>query len=180
MKSFNKAFVEKDEYYTPKMLIDFLIPTLHEKGFKNILCPFDNKKSNYVKVFKENGFNVIYGHINDGKDFFSKWWLNHDFDILISNPPFSKKNEIIRLLNELDIDFMLLMNLMAINYQDFSETLRQSNLKKSINFIIPNKKVSFDGNTSSFSSGYICNCIDFNLFIDLPHNNTRNHFSENN
>ncbi|EAJ3809236.1 sugar-phosphate nucleotidyltransferase, partial [Campylobacter coli] len=91
----------------------------------------------------------------------------------ISNPPFSKKNEIIGLLTtNYNVPFMLLMNLMAINYQDFSETLRIANKQAPINFIIPNKKVSFDGNTSSFSSGYICNCIDKNIFIDLPHNNT--------
>ncbi|QPX63537.1 putative adenine-specific DNA methyl-transferase [Campylobacter phage F356] len=132
MKSYNNAFDLKDEYYTPLILIEFLIPCLYEKNIIKILCPFDDESSNYVKVFKHYGF-----------------------DILISNPPFSKKNEIIRLLTQENIDFILLMNLMSINYQDFSETLRLVNLRKPINFIIPNKKVSFDGNTSSFSSGYI-------------------------
>ncbi|MEJ3943983.1 sugar-phosphate nucleotidyltransferase [Campylobacter jejuni] len=173
MKSFNKAFNEKDEYYTPLILIEFLELILKNKNIKTIMCPFDDDSSNYVKFFKAKGFNVINGHINQGKDFFSKWWLDYDFDILISNPPFSKKNEIIGLLTtNYNVPFMLLMNLMAINYQDFSETLRIANKQAPINFIIPNKKVSFDGNTSSFSSGYICNCIHKNIFIDLPHNNT--------
>ncbi len=180
MKSYSKAFNLKDEYYTPKMLIDFLVPYLYEKGIIKILCPFDDETSNYVKLFKKYGFDVIYGHINQGKDFFDKWWIEHDFDILISNPPFSKKNEIIRLLNDENINFMLLMNLMSINYQDFSETLRITNLNKNINFIIPNKKVSFNGNTSSFNSGYICNCIEKNWFVDLPHNNTNKYYNENN
>lgn len=75
---------------------------------------------------------------------------------------------------------MLLMNLMSINYQDFSEVLRLSDKQKPINFIMPNKKVSFDVNTSSFSSGYICNCIERNLFIDLPDNNTNKNFNKDN
>lgn len=180
MKSFRNSFDLKDEYYTPRLLIEFLIPYLYEKNIIKILCPFDDESSNYVKVFKKSGFDVIYGHIKQGKDFFDKWWLEHDFDILISNPPFSKKKEIVEVLNENNINFMLLMNLMSINYQDFSEVLRKANLKKPINFIIPNKKVSFDGNTSSFSSGYICNCIEKNFFIDLPHNNTNKNFDKDN
>ncbi|HDZ5042900.1 TPA: sugar-phosphate nucleotidyltransferase [Campylobacter jejuni] len=180
MTALRNCYKLKDEYYTPKMLIEFLIPFLYENDIEKILCPFDDENSNYVKVFKKYGFDVIYGHINQGKDFFTKWWIDCEFDILITNPPFSKKNEIIRLLDNENIDFMLLMNLMSINYQDFSETLRISNSKKPINFIIPNKKVSFDGNTSSFSSGYICNCIENNFFIDLPHNNTNKNYSKDN
>ncbi len=180
MRSFNKGFDLKDEYYTPRLLIEFLIPYLYEKNIIKILCPFDDESSNYVKIFKKYGFDVIYGHIKQGKDFFNEWWLDYEFDILISNPPFSKKKEIIEILIEHNIDFILLMNLMSINYQDFSEVLRKANFKKPINFIIPNKKVSFDGNTSSFSSGYICNCIENNLFVDLPHNNTNKNFDKDN
>lgn len=176
MKSFRKCFNEKDEYYTPKILINFLVPFLKEKNYSKILCPFDEESSNYVKIFKSEGFKVVFGHLNTNKDFFNKWWLNEDFDILISNPPFSKKNEIIEILTQEKINFMLLMNLMSINYQDFSNTLLKSNEFKSINFIIPNKKVSFDGNTSSFSSGYITNVLDSNWFVDLPHNNSNKHF----
>lgn len=118
MRSLNNAFKEKDEYYTPFLLIEFLYPILKEKDIRTILCPFDNENSNYVKFFKEKGFNVISGHINQSKDFFNEWWLNYEFDILISNPPFSKKKEIIQVLTKYNIDFMLLMNLMSINYQD--------------------------------------------------------------
>lgn len=176
MRSFKNSFKIQDEYYTPNMLINFLVPFLNKNKYKTILCPFDNENSNYVKVFKENGLNVIYGHINENKDFFNKWWLNYDFDIVITNPPFSKKKEVVQILTSHNIDFMLLMNLMSINYQDFSEVLRLSDETKAINFIIPNKKVSFDGNTSSFSSGYICNCLERNWFVDLPHNNSNKHF----
>ena len=35
-----------------------------------IWCPFDTADSAYVKVFSRNGFQVIYGHIQTGQDFF--------------------------------------------------------------------------------------------------------------
>ncbi|EHV6715987.1 sugar-phosphate nucleotidyltransferase, partial [Campylobacter coli] len=56
MRSFNKVFDLKDEYYTPRLLIEFLIPYLYEKNIVKILCPFDDESSNYVKVFKKYGF----------------------------------------------------------------------------------------------------------------------------
>lgn len=38
MRSFNKAFDLKDDYYTPRLLIEFLIPYLYEKKYcKNTL-----------------------------------------------------------------------------------------------------------------------------------------------
>ncbi|EDO8854417.1 sugar-phosphate nucleotidyltransferase, partial [Campylobacter coli] len=58
MKSFNKAFNEKDEYYTPLILIEFLELILKDKNIKTIMCPFDDDSSNYVKFFKAKGFNV--------------------------------------------------------------------------------------------------------------------------
>jgi hypothetical protein len=65
--------------------------------------------------------------------------------------------------------------MMAINYQNISEIFSSVNPK--IQFIIPDKKVSFDGNTSSFSSGYVCyNFIDHTEFVNLPDNNSGKYF----
>lgn len=61
MKSFNNAFKEKDEYYTPFLLIEFLYPVLKEKDIKTILCPFDNKNSNYVKFLKKKDLMLLVG-----------------------------------------------------------------------------------------------------------------------
>ena len=63
------------------------------------------------------------------------------------------------------------MNMMAVNYQIIGELFQSVN--PDIQFIIPDKKVSFDGNTSSFCSGYVCyKFIDHTEFINLPNNNT--------
>ena len=43
-----------DEYYTPKILVDIIIPFI-SKGAK-IWCPFDTKNSEFVLGFQEAGF----------------------------------------------------------------------------------------------------------------------------
>lgn len=48
-----------------------------------------------------------------------------------------------------------------------------------IQFIVPDKKVSFDGHTSSFCSGYVCyKFIDRTKFIHLENNNSGTYFKE--
>lgn len=90
----------------------------------------------------------------------------------------SRKKEIMeRIIFDFKKPFVLLMNMMAINYQEIGNLFQFVNPK--IQFIIPDKKVSFDGNTSSFCSGYVCyDFIDHTDFIHLCHNNTKNNFSK--
>lgn len=184
-RSLKKAFNVQDNYSTPSMLVNILIPYLREWERKFIQeheyrpliwLPFDTEESQYYKILKENGFQVVRSHLNDGKDFFN--YQPNQFDLIVSNPPFSTKDKIfIRCIYELKRPFVLLMNMMAINYTNIAEIFSAVNPK--IQFIIPDKKVSFDGNTSSFCSGYVCyDFIDHTDFIHLYHNNTKNNFSK--
>lgn len=67
------------------------------------------------------------------------------------------------------------MNMMAINYQEIGTLFYSVGSK--IQFIIPDKKVSFDGHTSSFCSGYVCyDFIEKTEFIHLENNNTGENF----
>ena len=183
-RSLKRAFNYQDEYFTPKLLVDILIPYLEkwEIWFSTkygrqpiIWLPFDTEESRYYTVLKENGFQVVRSHLNDDKDFFL--WQPEQFDIAVSNPPFSLKVDVFkRMIFEFNKPFVFLMNMMSINYQNVSELF--ANVNPDIQFIIPDKKVSFDGNTSSFSSGYVCyKFIDHTIFHHLPHNNTGNNFS---
>lgn len=178
MKSFNNAYNVQDDYYTPPILVKLLIPYLrvyfdkpHFLNKPTIYCPFDTEDSEYVRIFQVAGYNVIYGSIETGQDFFEKP-IPREADLVISNPPFSRKLDVFRKLVEADKPFAMLMNLMAINYQDIGEFF-SSLPKGDIQFIIPDKKVSFDGRTSSFCSGYVCyKFLGKTEFIHLPHNNT--------
>lgn len=184
-RSFKRAFNVQDNYNTPSILINMLVPYLrkweidfvNENGYRPLIwLPFDTEDSQYYKILKENVFQVIRSHLNDGKDFFN--YQPGQFDLIVSNPPFSIKDKIFtRCIYELKRPFVLLMNMMAINYQNISGIFSSVNPK--IQFIIPDKKVSFDGNTSSFCSGYVCyDFIDHTEFVHLPHNNSHNNFSK--
>lgn len=182
-KSFKKAFNIKDEYYTPSILVECLLPFIIEwaRQFETknnrppiIWCPFDTEESKYVTIFEKYDFNVVYSHIKTGQDFFE--YEPDEYDIIISNPPFSRKLDIFeRIVFDLKKPFVLLMNMMAINYQEIGNLFQF--IGKDIQFIIPDKKVSFDGNTSSFCSGYVCyKFVPETVFIHLRNNNTKENF----
>lgn len=97
-----------DEWYTPRNAVEPLLKYLYP-GSK-ILCPFDAEESEYVKVFRENGFNVSFGHILTGQDFFKLERKNIDADYIISNPPFSLRDKILERLVEFRIPFAMLFN----------------------------------------------------------------------
>ena len=78
-----------DEQYTPRYGVEVLLPHIqHPLKDKIIWCPFDREDSQFVKVLTENGFKVVYSHIDYGQDF-----LNYEpeqWDIIISNPPYKR------------------------------------------------------------------------------------------
>lgn len=152
-------FNKNDEYYTPSYAVHPILKYLKPKS--TIWCPFDKGGgSNYVKVFKENGFNVIHGHIETGEDFFEVAIPKCDY--IISNPPYSLKGEVFKRLYETKIPFAMLINFQGIFYhRDRFEMFKNSRvemlwLSPRVNYIKPNE------NSSSgvpFQSGYLCSGI---------------------
>lgn len=182
-KSFKRNFKVQDEYFTPSVLVECILPYIEEwaRIFEKlhnrppvIWCPFDTAESKYVQILEREGYDVIRSHLNDNKDFFE--YEPDEYDIIISNPPFSQKLKIFeRIAFDLDKPFMLLMNIMALNYQEIGNLFQF--IGREIQFIIPDKKVSFNGKTSSFCSGYVCyRVIDRTEFIHLENNNTGENF----
>lgn len=183
MRSFKRAFNERDDYPTPSCLVTPIIPMVEEymqsigrtKDNFIIWCPFDTEDSKYVQLFREAGFTVTASHISEGKDFFG--YEPDNWQIAISNPPFSTKLQIFERLCDFGKPFLMLMNMMAINYQNISEFFCK--IGTDIQFLIPDKKVSFDGKTSSFNSGYVCyKFLDKTKFFHLENNNSGRFFKE--
>ena len=81
-----------DEMYTPFYAVTPIVKHLKNSGYKTIWCPFDEEWSAYVRRFREEGFNVIRSSLSDGKDFF-EYEPDESYDVIISNPPFSKKRQ---------------------------------------------------------------------------------------
>lgn len=100
---------ETDEWLTPESAVIPLVEQLRTKGFKIIWCPFDLDDSNYVKVLKENGFTVINSHLENGQDFFT-YEPSVYYDAIISNPPYTLRNEVLKRIFDLNKPFALLLN----------------------------------------------------------------------
>jgi len=125
---------------------------------KIIWSPFycDGKQKEY---FEDMGYNIIH----QDKDFFS---YTPKYDIVIDNPPFSKKKEILKKLKELDKPFILICPSMMLSYKYFQEDF------KDIQILIPYKRINFKHLNSDkknysppFASFYFC--YKMNLEKDL-------------
>lgn len=161
-----KSSVNGDEYYTPQEAVDMILPYLARGGYKNIWCPFDKEESNFVKTLKAQGYNVAYGHIETGQDFFE--FTEPQGDIIVSNPPFSKRDRIFAKLYEWDIPFALIMNFNGL----FDSKKRVDIFREHrVEMLIPRGRMKFIHkdkgllNSPNFQSIYICNHLLENQIV---------------
>ena len=158
MAQIQYKFNKNDEYYTPAYAVYPIIKYL--KPHSTIWCPFDKEESQYVKVFKKEGFNVINGHIETGQDFFNT--KIPDCDYIISNPPYSLKGDVFKRLYEINKPFAMLINFQGIfDHKKRFEMFRNNRtemlwLSPRVNYIKPGE-VSASG--VPFQSGYLCSMI---------------------
>jgi hypothetical protein len=79
-------------------------------------------------------------------------------------------------LYELDKPFAMIMGLPILNYQQVGNFF----VDKDLQLLIVDKKVSFDGNTSSFNTSYFCHKMlpkDL-MFVHLEHNNSGKNYQQ--
>ena len=148
-----------DEVYTPAYAVQPLIK--YVKQFKEnptIWCPFDMPTSEYVKIFKQQGFNVIHSHIDEGKNFFY-YEPEEEYDVIISNPPFSQKDNILKRLYELDKPYAMLLPIPSLQGQArfpwMKDGLQYLGFDKRINYYT-NQDLTEVQKGVSFGSCYLC------------------------
>ena len=107
-----KNIPASDECYTPAGQIKFM-QYLIPDDVKTIWCPCDKADSNIVKDLKQFGYDVIHTHIDDGFDFLKYAPIPDTYDAIITNPPYSIKDDIIKRCYELKVPFFLLLPLTA-------------------------------------------------------------------
>ncbi|WP_156935925.1 sugar-phosphate nucleotidyltransferase [Mycoplasmopsis primatum] len=121
-----KAFryANDDEWYTTKEDVQHFINKANISKDKVIWCPFDMPDSNFVSVFKKNGYKVISSHILEDKDFY-KYTPKQKWDIIISNPPFRNKHKLLERLLEFNKPWALIFGIQALNSEKFCDMLQK-------------------------------------------------------
>ena len=125
-----KTFIKHDDYMTPKSAWENIVDYIPKD--KVIWEAFygDGKSGEYLT---ELGFNVIH----EEKDFFT----NDLGEIIVSNPPFSKKKEVLTRLKELDKPFIMIMPCSTLTTQYFRKLFADG--ENRIQIIIPRKRIHF-------------------------------------
>lgn len=144
-----------DEQYTPSYAVRPLLEFIPND--KIIWCPFDNEQSAFVKVFRGAGYKVECSHIDNGQDFFT--YKPKHWDVMISNPPFSKKDAVLRRAYKLEKPFALLLPVNCIQgeerYKIFKNDIQMLCFDKRIGFINQNN-MGKPVERTAFGSAYFC------------------------
>lgn len=127
---------KNDECYTPDYVVEAIVPFLPKD--KVIWCPFDRDDSAFVRVLRAHGFKIVNSHIDYGQDFYIFEPAN--WDIIVSNPPFTNKRGIFLRALSFNKPFALIMsntwlNDAAPNILFEEKDLQLLMFRKRINFI---------------------------------------------
>ncbi len=144
-----------DETYTPDYAVKPIIKYIG-KG-KTIWCPFDKEDSEYVKLIQAAGCKVIHSHIDDDKNFFY-WEPDEPYDCIVSNPPFSVKDDIIKRLYELNKPYAILLPVPTLQGQarfPYMKGCQALIFDKRINYFTNGQKKEIQKGVS-FGSFYLC------------------------
>lgn len=137
-----------DELYTPSYAVKPILNYI-PRDIKKIWCPFDTEDSNYVKILKEAGYEVHASHKDTGDNFFESDF--DDYDMIISNPPFSLKDDILSRCFVLGKPFALLLPITALEGKKRSKLFSQHG----ISVIVLDKRIDFNGKKSCwFNTSY--------------------------
>ncbi len=156
----------KDHVATPRWVVENIYDIINIRNYKNIWFPFNNYDSEFKLKADELNLKYKATHIFDdlGNDFFTTL-PPENCDLLISNPPFSQQNEIIKRTFEL-VDkgliksFCLLLPLSTLETPKRAEIYEKYVDKLSI--LIFKKRIQFLGCTTGFNKAccWICYNID--------------------
>lgn len=126
---------ESDIQFTPdyvaKAIIKYVPPWTD-----TIWCPFDNDNSAFVRLLRETGYKVIATCLENGQNFFT-YEPNENYDLIISNPPFSLKDEILARLTELGKPYAMLLPLPTLQGQKRFDDL------KNCEVLVFDKRISY-------------------------------------
>jgi len=142
-----------DDFQTPPSALDPLLPYLDKN---KTIWECATGKGYLVNRLQQEGFKVIATDILTGFDFLTKE-PDFDFDIIITNPPYSKKYEFVKRAYEIGKPFAFLLPLTFLETEKRQALFKRYGveillLKKRINFMTP----SGSGSGSWFATAWFC------------------------
>ena len=142
-----------DECYTPDYAVKPILKYIPKDAI--VWCPFDTDKSEFVKqISKQN--EVVYSHISTGQDFFN--YEPDDWNIMLSNPPFTNKRKYFERALSFNKPFALIMTNTWLNDSAPKQLFKDKDLQllmfdKRMKFVSPDGR---DNDKITFSSSYYC------------------------
>lgn len=139
-----------DNLYTPDNAVLPLIKYIPKDKIIWECC--DYGQSNITKLFKSNGNQVISTDIIHGFDFL-KDIPDFEFDMIITNCPYSLKNKFIEKCYSYNKPFCLLLPLTTLEGKARGDIFKE----KGISVIVLNKRIDFTGKKNNwFNTSWFC------------------------
>lgn len=112
------------------------------------------------QLCRGGGYVVARSHIDEGQDFFT--YEPENYDVIVSNPPFSIKDKILKRLYELDKPFAILLPLNSLQgksrYEYFKQGVQILSFDQRIGYHnLDNMDIPIEG--SPFATAYFCKDI---------------------
>ena len=157
---------KNDEIYTPRYailpLLNYIDPSLV------VWEPTDFGNSEITNVLKEHGNEVISSHINENQNFF-EFSPEVDYDIIITNPPYSLKTQFLERAYELNKKFAFLLPITALESIERGKIFRKYNHE--IEVLVFDRRVEFyeAKNKIWFNTSWFCRNVlpQQILFVEL-------------
>lgn len=162
MKEALKINHGNDEFYTPTYAIVPLIKYI-PRDVHTIWCPCDTETSKIAQFLSAVGFEVHTSHLESGCDFLN-FELPYHYDMIITNPPFSIKDKIIKRCYESKKPFALLLPLTAL------EGIARGNMyrENGMGVVIFDKRVEYGAGSVWFNTSWFIHTplTDGRLFFE--------------
>ena len=147
---------------TDKETVNKMIELLNPEENSTIMCPYDTDNSEFVIQLKELGHTVIYSI----KDFLTN--DSYKYDYLITNPPFSIKDEVIEKCLRDGKRTCLVLPIDSLGGVKRSKLFKENDIKLEI--YIPTRRINYKDYEGIKRKGSNFHSI----FLILDKNNTEN------
>jgi hypothetical protein len=125
-----------DEFYTPSIAVEMILPYIPNYVTRIWECTAI-KESKIVHVLREAGYSVISTHIENGFDFLKL--APADYDLIVTNPPYSIKEDFLLRAFALKKPFMFLFPITTLEGLKRHKIFRENGIQ----LLIPDRRFNF-------------------------------------